>query len=105
MGWLVLSVILMALPMLWATRKLAASQRFQAVLLLGVLTLPFWATLDRGQQMALAVPLFYVYGVASIKGRFTWVAFASALLFLVKPYLILLAIPLLFTRRIRPVGI
>jgi len=101
--WVLLSALLMLIPVLWSTRGLARAQRIQSALLLGMLTLPFWAVLDRGQQMALAVPLMLMYGIALIRDRFMWAAVSAGALFLVKPYLVLLIIPLLAHRKIKPV--
>mgnify|MGYP000025692711 CR=1 FL=1 len=104
-GWILISAFLMLFPIIWATRGLGRSQRIQGILLLGVLTLPFWAVLDRGQQMALAVPLMLVYGIALVRNRYMWAAASAAALFLIKPYLILLLLPILGCRKAKPIAL
>jgi hypothetical protein len=93
--WLTLLGALMVLPMVVATRRASLDRRVTAVLVLAVLTLPFWANIDRGQQAGLLVPLVFVYLVAVIRGRWQWVAIAAAAAMLIKPQFALLALPLL----------
>jgi hypothetical protein len=86
-------------PSIWATRGKPTGIRLVTVALFGVLSIPSLMTLDRGNNVALAVPALLAYLVALRKKRYSTVVVAVIAASLIKPQFVLLIVILLMLRK------
>ena len=100
-GYILISAACLLVPALWAVRGRSWSHAAPIVLLIGVATLPFLATLDRGNNIAFTVPLLLLFVLGLQRDRAGWAIAALVLLVQVKPQFIVLAFGLLIVRRYR----
>jgi hypothetical protein len=97
--YLIVSAVCVLAPMLWATARMAMAQRLIVITVGGVCTVPFAAVIDRGNLIALTVPLMLVFVVALVRES-PWVAAAAVVaMSTVKPQFAILALALA-TRRL-----
>lgn len=99
--YLLISAACLLVPSLWAVRGRSWSQAAPIVLLIGVATMPFLATLDRGNNIAFTVPLLLLFVLGLQRDRLGWAIAALVLLVQVKPQFIILVFALLVVRRYR----
>ena len=99
--YLVVSTACLLVPSLWAVRGRSWSHATPIVLLIGVTTLPFLATIDRGNNIAFTIPLLLAFVLGLQRDRTGWAIAALVLLVQVKPQFIVIAFGLLIVRRYR----
>lgn len=93
--------VAMLVPALWSARFQGWSQRMIIVLLVGIGTYPFLAAVDRGNNIALAIPLVLWAFVAMRTQNFPQAVIAVALAAQIKPQFGLLVIAFLVVRQWR----
>lgn len=96
-----LAAMCLLLPALWVARNRSWSERAMIVSLIGVATYPFLATIDRGNNIAFAVPLIFGFVVALQRQRYGLAIAAVVIGSQVKPQIGLLVAAFLVLRRYR----
>ena len=96
-----LSAVCLLLPVVWASRGMALRDRTLAVSVVGLLTYPFLATVDRGNNIAFAVPLMWLFILALRRNMNGPAVLAIIIGSQIKPQIGILAVALLVVRRYR----
>jgi hypothetical protein len=96
--WLVCLVLAMVLPLYYALQKIKSRNKFQSILIFGVLSAPFIAVLDRGNSIGLIIPLVFFFYIASESQKKIVAGFFLALAISLKIYPILL-IPIIILKK------
>lgn len=97
--YMVLLVACTLAPMIIATRRLPIGSRILLISVLGLLTGPAIAALDRGNSQGLLPIVLFAFAVTIIKQRWGWAAFLIALAAIIKVYPIALILLLLALRQ------
>ena len=99
--YVALSAVCLLVPALWVVRHRSWAEKLVVVALIGVATFPFLATIDRGNNLAFAVPLLFGLVLALQRMRFGWAVAAVIVGSQIKPQIGLLAVAFLVLRHIR----
>ena len=99
--YVALSALCLLVPALWVVRQRTWQEKLVIVSIIGVVTFPFLATLDRGNNIAFAVPLVFVFILALQRQRYALAIVAIVIGSQIKPQIGLLAVGFLVVRRYR----
>jgi hypothetical protein len=99
--YLILLVACLILPIIVSTRGWEIQKRLLALLTLSVATLPFIATIDRGNSLALCVPLLFGLGLALMRQSWSTAVGLACLLAFVRPQFLVLGVVILLLTRVR----
>lgn len=100
--YIALSALAMLAPIAWTVRCFSWNTRIQILILAGVVTVPFITVIDRGQVLAFAIALIFVFAY-SIHREAYWVAALTIVpVAAIKPQFALLAVVLIALRQWRP---
>ena len=99
--YVIVSAVSLLIPALWVSRRRPLTDRLLIISLIGVATFPFLATLDRGNNLAFAVPFLWLFAIALQKNRFGWAIAAVVIGSQIKPQIGLLVLGFLVVRRYR----
>ena len=99
LAYVALSAACLILPVAWVSRGLPMRIRILIISLSGLLTFPFLATIDRGNNIAFAVPLIFGFVMAIHRHRYGVAIVAIVIGSQIKPQIGLLAIGFLVLRR------
>jgi hypothetical protein len=97
--YVALSALCLMVPALWAGRGKALWERTLIASLAGFLTFPFLATVDRGNNIAFAVPVILVFAIALQRRKWAVAVAAIVIGSQIKPQLGLLALGFVVVRR------
>ena len=93
------SALCLLIPALWAVRHRSWPDKVLIVSLIGVATFPFLATIDRGNNIAFAVPLVFGFVLALQRQRYGLAIAAVVIGSQIKPQIGLLVVGFLVVRR------
>jgi len=96
--FLVVNLIGLLVPAVWASRGMGWPQRVLVISLLGVATLPTLAALDRGNNLGFLVPALLVFLVALVQRRYQLVVAMIIVLAQFKPQYLVLVFALMAVR-------
>lgn len=99
--FLLVNVIGLVIPAIWASRRMPWSQRVMVVSLLGVATLPTLATLDRGNNLGLVIPALLVFLLALVTERYQLAVVMIVVVAQFKPQFLVLVFALMAVRQWR----
>lgn len=99
--YVILSALSLLVPALWVSRNHSMPDRLLIISLIGLATFPFLATLDRGNNLAFAVPFLWLFVLALHKHRASWAIAAVVVGSQIKPQIGLLVLGFLVVRRYR----
>jgi len=99
--YVALSAACLILPVAWVSRGLPMRSRVLIISLSGLLTFPFLATVDRGNNIAFAVPVIFGFVMAIHRHRYGVAIAAVVIGSQIKPQIGLLAVGFLVLRRYR----
>lgn len=105
LGYQLLLTIAVLVPAVWAARGARGLERIVVFLACGVAAIPAWMAVDRGNSVALAVPVALVFLVALSRQRWGLAATMVILAALVKPQFAVLVVALFAARQWRWGGI
>lgn len=97
--YVVLSAVCLLIPALWVVRHRPWQEQLLIVSIIGVATFPFLATIDRGNNIAFAVPLIFVFVLALQRQRYALAIIAIVIGSQIKPQIGLLVVGFLVVRR------
>jgi hypothetical protein len=99
--FLLINLVGLLTPAVWATRGRPWEQRALVISLLGVATLPTLAALDRGNNLGLIVPALLFFLIAMVQERYQLAVFMIVLAAQFKPQFLVLAFALMAVRQWR----
>jgi hypothetical protein len=99
--YVALSATCLLAPIVWVSRRLPIRDQAVIVSLAGLLTYPFLATIDRGNNVAFAVPFIFTFVVALQRQRYGIAIVALVLGSQIKPQVGLLVVSFLVLRQIK----
>jgi len=99
--FLLVNLLGLLVPAIWASRRMPWSQRVMVVSLLGVATLPTLATLDRGNNLGLIIPVLLVFMVALLSERYLLSVIMIVIVAQFKPQFLVLVFALMAVRQWR----
>lgn len=104
LGYLLVLTIAVFTPAVWAARGSRGLERIVVLMACGVLAVPAWFAIDRGNSVGFVVPIALVFLVALSRRRWGLVAIMVVLAALVKPQFAVLGVALLVGRQWRLTG-
>jgi hypothetical protein len=98
---IVLTILAVALllPAIWASRGARGLERIVVFVVCGVIAVPVWATIDRGNSVGLVTPVALLFLLALSRRRWGLVAITVVLAATVKPQFAVLVIALFGARK------
>lgn len=96
------SVVLLAIPALWAARSLKWPNRVVVAVLFGLLPFPILWCLDRGNIQSLLLPWLFLAALWMERQEWTRASVALAVAASMKFYSFVIVLPMLFARKLRP---
>lgn len=100
-GYLFFLTIAVLSPAIWAARGARGLERIVVFAVCGMVAIPAWMAIDRGNSVGLVVPVALVFLVALCRQRWGTVAVMVVLAALVKPQFAVLAVALFAARQWR----
>jgi len=100
-GYLLVLVVAVLSPAVWAARGARGLERVVVFVALGAAAIPAWTVIDRGNSVGLVVPIALVFLVALLRQRWGLVAVMVVLGALVKPQFVILVVALFAVRQWR----
>lgn len=104
-GYLMVLMIAVFTPAVWAARGARGLERIVVFVACGVLAVPAWFAIDRGNSVGFVVPIALVFLVALSRQRWGLVTIMVVLAALVKPQFAVLGVALLVGRQWRLTGV
>jgi hypothetical protein len=104
-GYLLVLTIAVFTPAVWAARGARGLERVVVFMACGVVAIPAWMVIDRGNSVGFLAPIGLVFLVALCRRRWGLVTIMVVLAALVKPQFAVLAVALFATRQWRSGGI
>ncbi|OBH58721.1 glycosyltransferase family 87 protein [Mycobacterium sp. E2479] len=104
-GYLLALTVAVLSPAVWAARGTRGLERLVVFVALGVVAIPVWAVIDRGNSAGFVVPIALMFLVALRRGHWGAVTLMVVLAAAVKPQFAVLVVALLAARRWRWSGI
>lgn len=98
-AFVIASIMILALPLIWATWHLTWLERAVIILVAGVATGPFLIAVDRGNIVVLIVPTALAIAIALRKESYVWVVALLVLAIVIKPQFALLTLLLIAFRK------
>lgn len=105
LSYVILSALCLLVPALWAVRHRPWQTKLLVVSLIGLATFPFLATIDRGNNIAFAVPVIFGFALALQRQRYAIAIAAIVIGSQIKPQIGLLVVGFLVLRRYREFAI
>lgn len=105
LGYLLALAAACLTPAIWAAKGARGLERVVVFLALGVVAVPMWTAIDRGNSAGFVVPVMLTYLVALRRRNWQLTAMMVVLATLVKPQFVVLAIALFAARQWRWGGI
>lgn len=99
--FLLINLVGLLTPAIWATRGKSWEQRALVISLLGVATLPTLAALDRGNNLGLIVPALLFFLIALVQGRYQLAVVMIVVAAQFKPQFLVLVFALMAVRQWR----
>ncbi len=99
--FMVLSVVFMATPAIWAARYLSWANRVVVVTLFGILPFPILIAIDRGNPQSYVVPAMFLAALWIERQKWTKSAVMIVVATCIKLYPIIMIVPLLINRQFK----